>query len=81
MSMTVDSENRIPTSVGYARVFYRHVLHTIALALVTFAVVGSAAVMVTYQGGRFAPAYAVVSFLAWGMLGAAAVCLLRKPPF
>jgi hypothetical protein len=72
----------VPVEVSYARAFYKHALITAAIALVMFAVVGSVAVVATYSTTDApAAAFAVVAFLAWGMIGAAIVLASRKPPF
>lgn len=74
-------QQTVPIEVSYARVFYKHLLRTVGLALAAFAVAGSTAVVISFTGGGVDPAYAIVSFLAWGMLAAALVIGLRTPPF
>lgn len=73
-------ETRIPVTITWAARFYRHVMRTIAFALAAFSIGGSAAVVVTFSANAAHPAYAVVSFLAWGSIAAALVLWLRNPP-
>lgn len=79
--MTDTQERGLHPGAAFGSVFYRHAMRTAAMVLAAFALVGGTAVGITYSDGGFDPSYAVVSFLAWGMLGAAAVLALRRPPF
>lgn len=74
-------QQTLPVEVSYARVFYKHLLRTIAWSLAAFSVAGSTAVVLTFASGEVHAAYAIVSFVSWGMLAAALVVGLRKPPF
>ena len=57
----------------------RHVQRTVALALIAFSLAGSIAAATVYEAGNLHPAYAVVSFLAWGSAAAAVVLWARSP--
>lgn len=74
-------QNRPTISVTVAKQFYKHALRTLALAIGAFSVAGGIAVTVSFTSGEIDPAYAIVSFLSWGGIAAAAVFALRKPPF